>query len=335
MLLWLAWLLAPILTPFLLGALLAYVLEPLVHRLHARLRLPRALAALLLLVLSIATVLGVLLLVVPILGEALPLLREAVPRLVHQVALAAQAWLAQWGVVVNLDTESLRTYLSEALNSNGRDLAQSLWDYLHRSGGALMLLLGHAFLTPVVAFFLMADWPLVTREAQALLPPSWRPGVASFMEEVDRALGQYLHGQVLVVLVLMVYYCAALGLAGVSLWLPLGLLSGLAVLLPYVGFATVLTLTLVLLLAQHGTLHALAVVAPVYGLGQALEGFFLTPKLVGRSIGLHPVAVIFALLAFGSLAGFAGVLLALPLSAVLLVAVRRARVLYEQSELYR
>ena len=148
-------------------------------------------------------------------------------------------------------------------------------------------------------------------------------------------LGQYLRGQLLVMLVLAVYYSAALALTGFDLALPIGVFTGLAVCVPYLGYGLGLVLALLASALQFGTLGGVALVLLVFGLGQVIESFFLTPRLVGERIGLSPLMVIFALLAFGHLFGFVGVLVALPVSAVGVVAVRRLRTLYLSSTLYR
>jgi predicted PurR-regulated permease PerM len=163
--------------------------------------------------------------------------------------------------------------------------------------------------------------------------------VDSFTQEADGVLGQYLRGQLLVMLVLAIYYSTGLALFGLDLALPIGVFTGLAVAIPYLGFGLGLVLALLAgfleFSTQTGHASALLMVAVVYGLGQLIESFYLTPRLVGERIGLHPLAVIFALLSFGHLLGFVGVLIALPLSAVLLVAIRRLRSAYLGSALYR
>ena len=156
-----------------------------------------------------------------------------------------------------------------------------------------------------------------------------------FLDECDTVLGQYLRGQLIVMAALAVYYSAALALAGFDLALPVGLFTGLAVFIPYLGFGVGLALALLAGVLQFGSWYAVGAVAAVYGTGQLLESFVLTPRLVGERIGLAPLAVIFALLAFGHLFGFVGVLIALPVSAVLLVALRRARNAYLASRLYQ
>jgi len=194
--------------------------------------------------------------------------------------------------------------------------------------------LGMVFLVPVVMFYLLLDWPQLGTRVGELTPPRWRAGALAPLREIDALLGQYLRGQVLVMLALAVFYSLGLLLAGFTLWLPIGVLTGLLVAVPYLGFALGLIFALVTGMLQLGPVAGLASVAVIYGAGQVLESLVLTPRLVGERIGLHPLAVILALLAFGTLFGFVGVLLALPLSAVLAVGLRRLRAAYLASEFY-
>jgi predicted PurR-regulated permease PerM len=169
----------------------------------------------------------------------------------------------------------------------------------------------------------------------ALVPPRWRQSSASLLGEIDALLGQYLRGQLLVMLALAAYYALALLAGGYSLWLPIGVLTGLLVAIPYLGFALGAAFALLTGMLELGPLRGLAVTAIVYGLGQVLESFILTPRLIGERIGLHPLAVILALMAFGALFGFVGVLLALPLAAMAAVGLRRLHGTYLASEFYR
>ena len=156
----------------------------------------------------------------------------------------------------------------------------------------------------------------------------------SFLDETDEVLGQYLRGQLLVMGILAVIYTVLLALVGLDLALPIGVFTGLAVFVPYLGFGLGMILALLAALLEFQSILGVALVAGVYMLGQVIESMYLTPRLLGERIGLHPIAVIFALLAFGHLFGFVGVLIALPASAVLLVAIRRARNEYLKSDLY-
>jgi predicted PurR-regulated permease PerM len=199
-------------------------------------------------------------------------------------------------------------------------------------------LIGNLMLIPVVLFYLLMDWHKIVAMLLGLVPPRVRPVVDDFLSETDLVLGQYLRGQLLVMGVLTVYYSVGLLLFGLDLALPIGVFTGLAIAIPYLGFGLGLLLALLAgfleFASRGGYADALVMVGVVYGIGQLLESFFLTPKLVGERIGLHPLAVIFALLAFGHIFGFMGVLIALPASAVLLVAVRRVQRSYLSSKLY-
>jgi predicted PurR-regulated permease PerM len=186
----------------------------------------------------------------------------------------------------------------------------------------------------VALFYLLMDWPRVVAQSQSLLPAGVKDKVLSFLDEADGVLAQYLRGQLLVMVIMALYYAIALMIAGYDLAWPIGLFTGLAMFIPYVGFGIGLLLAVVAGLLQFDALYALGVVAFVYGVGQVVESLVLTPRLVGERIGLHPLAVIFALLAFGQLFGFVGVLVALPASAVVAVALKRALAAYRQTRLF-
>lgn len=162
-----------------------------------------------------------------------------------------------------------------------------------------------------------------------------REQVFSFLREADEVLGQYLRGQLLVMVILAIYYSVALSVAGFELALPVGIFTGLAVFIPFVGFGLGLLLALLAALLEFASWYGLIAVALIYGVGQVVESTYLTPRLVGERIGMHPVAVIFALMAFGHLFGFVGVLVSLPVSAVLVVALRWMRRAYVGSSLYK
>ena len=170
--------------------------------------------------------------------------------------------------------------------------------------------------------------------AENLVPPRLREQMLGFVHEADQVLGQYLRGQLLVMLILAAFYSIGLMLFGFELALPVGVFTGLAVFIPFIGFGLGLILALLAALLEFGSWYGFIAVAIVYGVGQVVESVYLTPSLVGERIGMHPVAVIFVLLAFGHLLGFVGVLVALPVSAVLVVALRRIRAAYVTSSLY-
>ena len=329
--------LGPVLTPFVVGAVLAYALTPLVDRLDelGNGRMPRILAVIIVELLLILVLLCVLLLVVPVLAKEIPLMRQQMPALLDRIDSTLTPWLHQFGVRgVSFSLEGLRSQLMRYLNANWEDAFPSLVSSLRIGGSMALTVVGNAVLIPVALFYLLLDWkPFVARLFE-LVPPRMRPRVDSFAGECDQVLGQYLRGQLLVMVTMAVFYSTGLALFGLDLALPIGVFTGLAMFVPYVGFGIGLLLATLAGLLQFASAKALVMVAVVYGTGQVVEGFFITPRLVGERIGLHPLAVIFALLAFGQLFGFVGVLIALPASAVLLVAIRRVRAGYMASNLY-
>lgn len=331
------WLLAPVLAPFVIAAVMAYVLHPLVMRLEAlaKGRLPRALAVLLVEVLAILALLGVLLLLVPILVREWPLLQQQLPVLLDRLGDAINPLLAQLGLNVSLDLRDLKTQLVAYLSANRDDWWAPLMSSLKLGGSVALALMGYAVLVPVALFYLLHDWTRLVSSVTELVPPAWRASFDSFMQDSDAVLGEYLRGQLLVMLALAVFYAVGLRLFGLDLALPIGVFTGLAVFVPYLGFGVGLLLALLVGLLQFASAKALVMVAVVFGVGQLIESFVLTPRLVGERIGLHPLAVILALMAFGQVLGFVGVLVALPASAVLLVGLRRLRHQYLQSDLYQ
>jgi predicted PurR-regulated permease PerM len=338
---WVLRLLGPVLTPFVVASVLAYALTPLVDRLDqlGRGRIPRLLAVVVVELVFILAALALILLIVPILAKELPQLREQVPVLLDSLNEMAKPLLAQFGLKSSLDVANIKAFVLKYLNANFGDAFGSVLASVKLGGSVALAVIGNAVLIPVVLFYLLMDWSRFVARVLELVPPRLRVKVDSFTDEADSVLGQYLRGQLLVMGVLALFYSVGLALFGLDLAWPIGIFTGLAVFVPYVGFGLGLILaTLAGFLqfaASAGAAKVLIMVAVVFGLGQIVEGFFLTPRLVGERIGLHPLAVIFALLAFGQLLGFVGVLIALPVSAVLLVALRRARAAYLGSRLYQ
>ena len=330
------WLLGPVLTPFVVAAVLAYALTPLVNRLDSMSsgRVPRVLAVLLVECIFILVVLGVLLMVVPIIARELPLMREQLPLLADRLNASLSPWLAQWGFHVSLDVAGIRASLLKYLSANYEDALGPLLSSLRLGGSVALAVIGNAVLIPVALFYLLKDWDAFVARLLELVPTTMRPSFDSFTREADSVLGQYLRGQLLVMLLMAVFYALGLALFRLDLALPIGVFTGLAMFIPYLGFGIGLLLALVAGLLQFASLKALVMVGVVYGAGQLLESLYLTPRLVGERIGLHPLAVIFALLAFGQIFGFVGVLIALPASAVLLVGIRRIKLRYVSSKLY-
>lgn len=328
------WFLAPVLMPFLLGAGMAYALHPAVEWLSAR-RIPRVLAVSVVVVAAMLLLLSLALLVVPVLAKEIPLLKEQIPLLADRLSRQLSPWVAQFGVELTLDVQGVKAMVLKAFDGNLEDWMSAALSSARIGGSFVLALIGNAVLVPAVLFYLLLDWPRLVEQLLSLVPPRRREAVDSFLAECDAVLGQYLRGQALVMLTLAAYYTVALAIAGFELALPVGVFTGLAVLVPYLGFGLGLVLALLAGSLQFTGWYGPLAVAAVYGVGQVLEGFVLTPRLVGERIGLPPLAVIFALLACGHLFGFVGVLIALPLSAVVLVAARRVTAAYLNSALYR
>ena len=335
------WLLAPVLAPFVFAAVLAYALSPAVDRFDglARGRVPRVLTVLVVELVFLLVLLAILLLVIPILFKEAPLLQQQLPALLELFNRVLQPLLERSGIHFRLDVEGIKAVALEYFQANAQETLGSVLNSLKLGGSLAFALIGYAILIPVVLFYLLMQWPHFMQRLLIFVPPRMRLLVGSFVQESDAVLGQYLRGQLLVMGVLALYYSLSLALLGLDLALPIGVFTGLAIFVPYLGFGLGLFLaTLASVLefsATAGLGYALLKVAVVYGFGQVLESFFLTPKLVGERIGLHPLAVIFALLAFGQLFGFVGILVALPVSAVLLVAIRRGIAKYTDSNFYR
>lgn len=330
----LMWALRPVLTPFLLGALIAYMLQPGVEWL-TRHRVPRWIAALAMILCFAAMAALLVTLMFAVVQTEGPQLQAKIPVLLANLNAWLQPKLAVVGLSVDLDLAHLRDLLSGPRAGGDGNAALAIWQYLRTSGNAMLTVVGNVVLVPLVLFYLLYDRHQMFRRMESLVPRRWLGRTRAFVIDIDRMLSQYLRGQLLVMVVLAAFYPIALTLAGFEIALPLGLFTGLAVFIPYVGFAAGLALAMLAAVLQFGDLYGLCAVALVYGLGQVLENVFLTPRLIGERIGLHPLAVIFALLAFGHLFGFFGVLLALPVSAILAAALRELRHRYLASELYQ
>lgn len=326
--------LAPVVMPFVLAAVLAYALHPAVEKL-VRLGIPSWLGAGVALVLLGVSLAAIALLIVPVITRQLPLLREQLPQLLEHLNAVLQPWAARLGLDVAVDVSAVREALRKMLAGHEADVLDTLLSSLRIGGSAVAAVLGNLVLTPIVAFYLLLEWTDLVTRVKAFVPPRWQQPVQQFLNETDDVLGQYLHGQALVMGVLAVFYTVGLALVGLKLALPIGVFTGLAVFVPYLGFGLGLLLGVLAAALQFQDLAGVLMVLGVYGVGQVVESMWLTPRLLGNRIGLHPLAVIFALMAFGHLFGFVGVLVALPVSAVLLVALRRAKALYLCSDLYK
>jgi predicted PurR-regulated permease PerM len=329
----LLYLLSPILAPFLFAAILAYILDPIVERLVGK-YMPRTLAVLLVMLGVLALVVAFALVVLPLFTKELRLLAERLPAFIGWLNQHLTPFLARHlGVELRFDVETVRRLASELMADN-QDLVAKLLGSLKIGGLAVVAFLVNLLLVPVVLFYMLRDWHALRGRADRLVPRHVHAKAREILGEVDAVLAEFLRGQLTVILVMSVYYVFTLWLARLEFALPIGLITAALVFIPYVGALLGFVLGSIAALMQFDSLSGLAWVWLAFGVGQALEGMVVTPLLVGERIGLHPVAVIFALLAFGQLFGFFGVLLALPASAALLVALRHLRRAYLAGSLY-
>ena len=326
--------LRPILSPFVIGALIAYLGDPLADRLQ-RLGCGRAVAATLVFAMIGVLVLITLLLTIPLLAQQLDTLVHKLPALYQWFAGVAVPWvqhklhLPQQQLPILGVTEKL----AENWQSVGKVVA-GVGAYITGSGINFLVSLGNLVLIPVVAFYLLRDWDKLKPKALSLLPLNWQPGVADLFEECDEVIGAFLRGQFLVMLALGCIYATGLWTVGLELAFLIGVVAGLASVVPYLGTFVGLMSASAAAVVQFQDWSVLLWVGLVFAVGQMIEGYLLTPNLVGDRIGLHPVAVIFAILAGGQLAGFVGILVALPVAAVIMVLLRHVHRYYKDSDLY-
>jgi predicted PurR-regulated permease PerM len=326
--------LQPILLPFVLGALLAYLGDPLVDYLE-RHRVVRSLGVALVFVLFTGLVTLGLIVFIPMLLQQVSALIQKLPDLYAWFTQVFMPWLqARLSVPMeHLPEIDWTAQLVDNWKQVGKMTATTLRS-ITGSGANLLLLIANLALVPVVAFYLLRDWDRIVKRMLDMLPRAWHTPMTEMVGEADEVVGAFLRGQFLVMIALGVLYSLGLWAVGLQLALLLGALAGLASIVPYLGFIVGIIASFVAAWAQFGELSALLWVALVFAIGQAIESMLLTPILVGDRIGLHPVAVIFALMAGGQLAGFIGVLIALPVAAVIMVFARHAIARYRASDLY-
>lgn len=330
----LLYLLSPILAPFLLAAILAYICDPMVTRMQAR-KIPRALGTSIVILCLFAMVVALFLILLPLVLKEGALLAERMPGFIERINTELLPWLREkTGLAIQLDSASVRKLVTDGLK-NSEGLPEKILSSLTLGGMAVVGFFANLVLVPVVLFYLLRDWPLLVQRIDQLIPRRWHDRVATLAREVDAVLAEFLRGQISVMLLMSVYYCVALWIAGLEFALPIGVVTGILVFVPYLGVTIGFVLATVAAIMQFGAIGAAIPVWIAIGLGQVIEGFVVTPWLVGDRIGLHPLAVIFALLAFGQVFGFFGILLALPASAALLVWLRHVRADYLGSPIYR
>ena len=329
----LLYLLGPILAPFVAAAILAYICNPLVRRLCGW-KLGRTSATALVMA-GLLLLFGLLLLIMlPLLEKEVGLFVERLPQWIDAARQHLLPLLQQWfGAEPQWDGASIKQMLLSHWQSAGGTAAKLL-PMLGNSGGALVALLANLLLIPVAMFYFLRDWETLVARLDGMVPRHWHAKVSEIAGEVDNILAEFLRGQLSVMLLMSVFYVVALWLVGLEFALPIGILAGMLVFIPYLGMILGLLLATLAAAMQFGEFGGVLLVWAVFGTGQLIEGMVVTPWLVGDRIGLHPLAVVFALMAFGQLFGFFGILLALPMAAILLVALRHAKDWYLTSEMY-
>lgn len=329
----LVYLLGPILTPFLIAAGLAYLGDPLVDRLQ-RYKLSRTLAVSLVFGAIFLLLILFVILLFPPLEHQVTLFVQNIPEYLLGLQRTLLPWIDRFlPAGYTLDAETIKATIAKHWSKAGT-AAPSVFQFMTASGLTLLALVGNLVLIPVVTFYLLRDWDDLVAHVRELIPPNRQPTAVGLAREFDGVLGSFMRGQLLVMLAQAVYYSVALGLCGLKLALLVGIITGLVSFVPYLGFIIGLLLASVAMLAQTQDFTSLMWIAMVFGLGQVLETYILTPRLIGDRIGLHPVAVIFAVLAGGQLFGFTGVLLGLPAAAVIAVLLRHLRRQWVASDLY-
>ena len=330
----LLYLLSPILTPFVAAGILAYICSPLVQRLCAW-KIPRTLAVVLVMCGMLLLFAALLLIMLPLLEKEIGRFVTRLPDWIEAARLRLLPVLQKWvDPDLQWDSQAVKDMLLSHWKSAG-GVAAKLLPWLGSSGGAIIAVLINILLIPVAMFYLLRDWNQLVKHVDDLLPRQWHAKVNEILVEVDRILAEFLRGQISVMLLMSAYYSIVLWLAGLEFALPIGIVAGMLVFVPYLGMIVGLALATFAAVMQFPSFSGVLWVWGVFGAGQLIEGMVVTPWLVGERVGLHPLAVIFALLAFGQLFGFFGVLLALPLSAILLVGLRHGKAWYLDSDMYR
>jgi len=327
---------AELFTPFLAAFILAYILRPAFLWLERR-RLPASLAALLTVIFGLGVLIAILSLFVSLLKTELPLIKAQLPEWIANT----QAWLGpkltelnlniDWGALKTTASQKISTHISD----NADALVTSTYETVLTSGSSLIAAFVNFVLIIFVMFYLLIDWDHFFGLIKKMVPLRAQETIHHLAMHTDGLLSQYLRGMIIVISVMSAFYSIGLTSIGIKGAVALGVFTAIMIVIPYIGITLGLTLAVLSAILQFGIGTELVAVLIIYGIGQLLEGFFLTPRLVGERIGLHPVAVLFALLLFGKLFGFFGVLLALPISAVSLVLGQYLWSVYTQSSWYQ
>ena len=338
LIIWVLYLLKPVVVPFIGAFLIAYLFSPLVDKLH-NIGLPRWLSISLVFIgIGVAIFLAMWFLV-PLVWEQLMYAKNNIPSNIHWVNYTFLPWLSETFnlVPMEIDTEQMSAAIMEYIQTNySADSIQAMLLKVAQSGLNFIQIGGTIVLIPIIAFYFLLDWERMLENMRRLIPRKYEKNTLTIVGECHEVLGAFVKGQFLVMFLLGVVYAVGLQLVGIEVGIIIGMIAGLASIIPYLGFAVGIISAIVACLFQFGLdwVH-LALVLVVFMVGQAIEGYILQPFLLGDKIGLSPVAVVFAVLAGAQLAGLLGMLIALPVAAIIVVLLRHARENYEKSNLYR
>ncbi len=327
-------LLGPILSPFLIAALLAYLADPVTDKLESY-KLSRTSAVLVVFSVIMLVFLLLVLILLPKISSQLAVMIKQIPLALNLLEEHLLPFLQQnFGVEASsLDFDLIKSLVQGNVKQTG-SIVNNIVSGLASSGLAIVAWLANMVLIPVVLFYLLRDWDVMISKINNLLPRDLESKISTLARECDEVLGAFMKGQLMVMLALGIVYSLGLWMVGLDLALIVGMLAGLASIVPYMGFVVGVIAAVIAAMVQFNDPSILIWVGLVFIVGQALEGMLLTPLMVGDKIGLHPVAVIFAIMAGGQLFGFIGILIALPVAAVVMVFLRHLHYGYKQSRLY-
>ncbi|HUD40448.1 MAG TPA: AI-2E family transporter [Dokdonella sp.] len=332
---YLLYLLGPVLSPFVAAALFSYLFNPVVEMLERR-GVNRSLGVSVVFIVLALALVGIVLVLIPFIERQIANFLEQLPRWTAWAQNVASPWVEErFGISLgSFDTQGIVGMLQAHWREAG-GFAAGVVAGVSKSGFAVLGWVLNLVIVPVAAFYLLRDWNIVVDRVHALIPRSIEPVVVRLARESDETLGGFLRGQLSVMIVLGVIYGLGLWMAGISVGPLIGMIAGLISFVPYLGAIVGVGIGIIAALVQYQDWFHVVLVLIVFAIGQTLEGYVLVPKLVGDRIGMHPVAVMFAILAGGQLFGFVGVLLALPIAAIVMVLLRYAYERYTQSEMYR
>lgn len=337
LILWVLYLLKPVVLPFIAAFLVAYLFSPLVDKLH-KIGLPRWLSISIVFV-GIGVVLTLAMwYLVPLVWQQLMYARDSIPAGIHWLNYTFLPWVSQTFSVdpMEIDTQQMSTVVMEYIQTNySADSIQAMLLKVAQSGLNFIQIGGTVVLIPIIAFYFLLDWDRMLESFRRLIPRHYEKSTLHIVNECHSVLGAFVKGQFLVMFLLGTVYAVGLQVIGLEVGLIIGMVAGLASIIPYLGFAVGIIAAVIATLFQFGIdWMQLVLVGVVFMIGQAIEGYVLQPFLLGDKIGLSPVAVVFAVLAGAQLAGFLGMLIALPVAAIIVVLLRHARDCYEKSRIY-